>query len=162
MLGAWSATATRDASETVHQIHEDYFNVGAEIATTNSFLTNSVKLGLVGLGEKAAAYTRLAGEIAVAARERLRPDAYVAGGMALPRGGRAPVDAVDLPKEFAMQALALKEAGVDLLLLEYIGHVDDVTAAIDAVKPTGLPIMVGVRHVREDGSMQQVRPTISS
>jgi methionine synthase I (cobalamin-dependent) len=35
----------RDAPETVRQIHEDYFNVGADIATTNRFWTNSVKLG---------------------------------------------------------------------------------------------------------------------
>jgi hypothetical protein len=42
--------------------------------------------------------------------------------MALPRGGRAPVDAVDLPKEFAMQALALKEAGVPVAHSRRLGH----------------------------------------
>ena len=67
-LGAWSATAMRDAPEIVREIHEDYFIAGADIATTNSFWTNSVKLGLVGLGDKAAEYTRLAGQIAVEAR----------------------------------------------------------------------------------------------
>src|SRR5215467_5748933 len=99
-LGAWSATAMRDAPETVREIHEDYFRVGADIATTNSFWTNSVKLALAGLAGKAADYTRLSGEIAVAARNRMRPQAYVAGGMAPPGGGRAPPDAVDLPREF--------------------------------------------------------------
>ncbi|MBI1779032.1 MAG: homocysteine S-methyltransferase family protein [Proteobacteria bacterium] len=153
-LGAWSATAMRDAPETVREIHEDYFKAGADIATTNSFWTNSLKLGLVGLGDKAAEYTRQAGEIAVEARDRLRPDAYVAGGMAPPRGGRVPVDPIDLPREFAMQARALKEGGVDLLLVEYIGYVDDIVAAIDAVKPVGLPIMIGIRHVTPEGNMQ--------
>ena len=153
-LGAWSATAIRDAPETVREIHEDYFKAGADIATTNSFWTNSVKLGLVGLGDKAAEYTRLAGEIAVDARDRLRPEAYVAGGMAPPHGGRAPVDPVNLPREFAMQARALKEAGVDLLLVEYIGYVDYIVAAVDAVQPAGLPIMIGMRHISEDGNMQ--------
>jgi len=153
-LGAWSATAMRDAPETVREIHEDYFKAGTDIATTNSFWTNSVKLGLVGLGDKAAEYTRLAGEIAVDARDRLRPEAYVAGGMAPPHGGRAPVDPVNLPREFAMQARALKEAGVDLLLVEYIGYVDDIVAAVDAVQPAGLPIMIGMRHISEDGNMQ--------
>ncbi|MEX2649745.1 MAG: homocysteine S-methyltransferase family protein [Alphaproteobacteria bacterium] len=153
-LGAWSATAMRDAPEVVRAIHEDYFKVGADIATTNSFWTNSVKLGLVGLGDKAAEYTRLAGAIAVEARDRLRPEGYVAGGMAPPHGGRAPVDPVELPREFAMQARALKEAGVDLLLIEYIGYVDDIVAGIDAVAPTGLPVMIGVRHIKDDGTMQ--------
>ncbi len=153
-LGAWSATAMRDAPEVVRAIHEDYFKVGADIATTNSFWTNSVKLGLVGLGDKAAEHTRLAGAIAVEARDRLRPDAYVAGGMAPPHGGRAPVDPIDLPREFAMQARALKEAGVDALLIEYIGYVDDIVAGVDAVAPTGLPVMIGVRHIKDDGTMQ--------
>ena len=46
-LGAWSATAMRDAPDVVREVHEDYFKVGADIVTTNSFWTNSVKLGLV-------------------------------------------------------------------------------------------------------------------
>ena len=154
-LGAWSATAMRDAPEIVREVHEDYFKVGADIATTNSFWTNSVKLGLVGLGDKAAEYTRRSGEIAVEARDRLRPDAYVAGGMAPPHGSRFPVDPIDLPREFAMQARALKESGVDLLLLEYMGYVADIVAAVDAVAPAGLPIMIGIRHVTEDGAMQR-------
>ena len=153
-LGAWSATAMRDAPETVRAIHEDYFRAGADIATTNSFWTNAVKLGVVGLADKAPEYTRLAGEIAVEARDRLRPGAYVAGGMAPPRGGRSPVDPVDLPREFAMQARALKAGGVDLLLLEYIGYVEDIVAAVDAVAPTGLPVMVGIRHITEEGKME--------
>jgi S-methylmethionine-dependent homocysteine/selenocysteine methylase len=153
-LGAWSATAMRDAPATVRAVHEDYFRAGADIATTNSFWTNSVKLGLVGLGNKAAAYTKAAGEIAVEARDRLRPRAYVAGGMAPPHGGRAPVDPIDLPREFALQSRALKESGVDFLLVEYIGYVADIVAAIDAVAPTGLPVMIGIRHIAEDGRMQ--------
>jgi S-methylmethionine-dependent homocysteine/selenocysteine methylase len=153
-LGAWSATAMRDAPEIVREVHEDYFKVGADIVTTNSFWTNSVKLGPVGLGDKAAEYTRRAGEIAVEARDRLRPGAYVAGGMAPPHGSRVPVDPVDLPREFAMQAHALKESGVDLLLLEYIGSVADVVAGIDAVAPVGLPVMIGLRHVSKDGALQ--------
>ncbi len=153
-LGAWSATAMRDAPEVVRAVHEDYFRVGADIATTNSFWTNSVKLGLVGLGDRAAEYTRRAGEIAVEARDRLRPEAYVAGGMAPPHGGRAPVDPIDLPREFALQSRALKESGVDVLLLEYIGYIADIVAAVDAVAPAGLPVMIGLRHVAEDGRMQ--------
>lgn len=153
-LGAWSATAIRDAPEIVREVHEDYFRVGADIVTTNSFWTNSVKLRPVGLGDKAAEYTRCAGEIAVEARDRLRPHAYVAGGMAPPHGSRVPVDPVDLPREFAMQAHALKESGVDFLLLEYIGSVADVVAGIDAVASVGLPVMVGLRHVTNDGGLQ--------
>jgi citrate lyase subunit beta/citryl-CoA lyase len=153
-LGAWSATAMRDAPEVVREVHEDYFKAGADIATTNSFWTNSLKLGLVGLGDKAAQYTRQAAEIAVEARNRLKPEVYVAGSMAPPRGRREPPDPVDLPREFAMQARALKEGGVDFLLVEYIGYVVDITTAIDTISPVGLPIMIGVRHVTPEGDME--------
>ncbi len=155
-LGAWSATAMRDAPEVVREVHDDYFKAGADIAITNSFWTNSVKLGLAGLADKAEAYTRLAAEIAVESRDRLRPGAYVAGGMAPPLGGREEigVDREHLPREFAMQARALKEGGADVILVEYMGHVDDVVAAVDAVSPTGLPVLVGLRHIRDDGAMQ--------
>ena len=153
-LGAWSATAMRDAPEVVREIHEDYFKAGADIATTNSFWTNSLKLGLVGLGDKAAEYTRQSAEIAVAARNRIKPEAYVAGGMAPPRGRKDPPDPVDLPREFAMQAKALKEGGADVILVEYIGYVTDIVTAVDTIKPTGLPIMIGIRHVTPEGDME--------
>ena len=40
-LGAWSATAMRDAPEVVREVHDDYFRAGADLAITNSFWTNS-------------------------------------------------------------------------------------------------------------------------
>ena len=153
-LGPWSATALRDAPETVRQVHEDYLRAGADIHTTNSFWTNSVKLGMVGLADQAGAYTRLAAELAIEARDRLNPDAYVAGGMAPPGGGGDQTDADNLPREFAAQAGIMAEAGVDLLLPEYIGSVADCVAAVDAVAFTGLPVMLGVRHITADGGMQ--------
>ena len=154
MLGPWSATAIRDDPEAVRRVHEDYLRAGADIHTTNSFWTNSVKLGLVGLADQAEAYTRLAAELAIEARDRLSPGAYVAGGMAPPGGGRAGPDADNLPREFAAQARVLFDAGVDLLLPEYVGNVADCVAAVDAVEFTGLPVMLGVRHTTPSGDME--------
>ena len=154
-LGAWSATAMRDAPETVREIHDDYLRAGAEILTTNSFWTNRVRLALVGLADKAPEYTRLAAEIALEARDRLNPDAYVAGGIAPPEGGLGGADTIDLPREFADQAAVLADAGVDLLLLEYIGCVADCVTAVDAVAGTGLPVFLGLRELAPDGNMQE-------
>ena len=153
-LGPWSATAMRDAPEIVSQVHQDYLRAGADIHTTNSFWTNSVKLGLVGLAEEAEAYTRRAAELAIEARDRLNPDAYVAGGMAPPGGGRAGPDVANLTREFAAQARVLAGAGVDLLLPEYIGAIADCVAAIDAVAFAGLPVFLGIRHTTASGDMQ--------
>ncbi len=153
-LGAWSATAMGDAPDIVRQVHEDYLRAGADILTTNSFWTNSFKLDLVGLAEKAQDYTRLAGKLAIETRDRLKPSALVAGGMAPPHGGLEPADPVDLPGEFAMQAGELADVGVDLLLLEYVGCIEDCVAGVDAVAFTELPVILGLRHVTPDGHMQ--------
>ena len=83
-LGVWSATAMRDAPDQVRAVHEDYLRVGAQIITTNSFWTNPGRLALAGLADEWEAYTGLAGELAIAARDGLNPAAFVAGGMAPP------------------------------------------------------------------------------
>jgi S-methylmethionine-dependent homocysteine/selenocysteine methylase len=147
-LGVWSAAALEDAPEVVRGVHEDYLREGADIITTNSFWTNRTRLGMIGRADKAPEYTRLAAEIAAEARDRLNPAAYVAGSMAPPG-----LDG-DLRQEFREQSAVLADAGVDLLLLEYVGPVADCVAAVEAVAPTGLPVFLGIRHVRPDGTLQ--------
>ena len=145
-LGPWSATALGDAPELVREVHEDYLREGADIITTNSFWTNRERLGMVGLADKMEAYTRLAAEIACEARDRLNPEAYVAGSMAPPGRG-------DLKKEFADQSAVLVKAGVDLILLEYVGPIADCVLAAQAAAKTGLPIFLGLKHVTLEGGM---------
>jgi S-methylmethionine-dependent homocysteine/selenocysteine methylase len=152
-LGAWSAAALEGAPEVVRAVHEDYLRLGADLITTNSFWTNRTRLGMIGRADKAAEYTRLAAEIAGEARDRLNPQAYVAGSLAPPGLGG------DLRREFQEQAPVLAAAAVDLLLLEYVGPVADCVAAVEAVAPTGLPVFLGIRHVRLDGTLQSGETT---
>ena len=93
------------------------------------------------------AYTRLAAEIACDARDAINPAAYVAGGIAPPGRG-------DLDRELSDQATILAEAGVDLMLVEYVGSVADCVTAVDAVAHTDLPIFLGIRHVLDEGRME--------
>ena len=146
-LGAWSATAMGDAPEIVRQVHEDYLRIGVDIITTNSFWTNRPRLAMVGLADKMEAYTRLSAQIACAARDAINPAAYVAGGIAPPGSG-------DLHREFTDQSTVLVEAGVDLMLVEYVGSIADCVTAVNAVAHTNLPIFLGIRHVTEEGKMQ--------
>ena len=138
LTGPWSATAVGDAPEVIRAIHEDYLRAGADIVTTNSFWTNRPMLGLVGLADKAEEYTRLAAEIACEARDRLNPDAFVAGSMCPPRSG-------NVAKELNDQSKILADAGVDLLLLELVPTVAESAEAVDAVSHTDLPIFLGNR-----------------
>src|SRR5439155_24229130 len=83
-LGPWSATANIDAPDVVRQAHEDYLRLGVDIITSNNFWTSRSRLGMVGLQDDWERITRTAGQIAVAARDAVNPNAYVAGGVAPP------------------------------------------------------------------------------
>lgn len=145
-LGAWSATALGDAPEIIRQVHEDYLHEGADIISINSFWTNRPRLEMVGLADKMEEYTHWAGEIACEARDCLNSEAFVAGGIAPPGRG-------DLYQEFVDQSAILAEAGVDLMLVEFVGSVSDCVTAVEAVSGTGLPIFLGIRYVTPTGKM---------
>jgi S-methylmethionine-dependent homocysteine/selenocysteine methylase len=161
-LGAWSATASLDAPDIVRQVHEDYLRIGADIIISNSFWTNRVRLEPLGLGDRWQEFASAAGRIAVEAREAVNPAAYVAGGMAPPCVKKPDWTVSDaevmgegaLFDLFAEEAKALKGTGVDVMLPEYVGHIRDCVVAVEASVTTGLPVMLGIRHVTPEGTMQ--------
>ena len=95
-----------------------------------------------GMGDRWEQYTRLAGELAVQARDSVNPDAFVAGGIAPSKQGSPKI-----AQEMAEQSKVLAEAGVDLMLPEYVGPMQDCVAAVDACATPGLPVFLGVKHV---------------
>ena len=48
----------------------------------------------------------------------------------------------------------LADCGVDAILAEYVGWIDEAVAAVSACARTGLPVFLGIRHIQEDGTMQ--------
>ena len=141
-IGPWSARALGEAPEVVRQVHDDYLNAGAEIIITNSFWSNRTRMSMDGIGDRWEEYTRLAGEIAIEARDAANPEAYVAGGIAPPNNGDP-----NLFKELREQAEVLAKAGVDVILPEYVGSIEDCVSAVDACSEVGLPVFLGVKHV---------------
>ena len=57
-------------------------------------------------------------------------------------------------RELGDHAKLLAKVGVDAIWVEYVGYIDDCVAAVDACAEVGLPVFLGVRHIREDGAMQ--------
>ena len=171
-LGPWSATANLDAPEVVRQVHEDYLRLGVDVITSNNFWTSRPKLAEVGLEGRWEEIARTAGELALAARDAVNPEAYVAGGIAPPiwtegaqraverqggaawRANREPRPQAELHRELADQARLLADLGVDLILAEYVGPVADCVTAVDACAAAGRPVFLGVRHVTTEGTMQ--------
>lgn len=162
-LQAWSGTANLDAPETVREVHGDYLRAGADIIISNNFWTSPTRLEPIGLGDRWEAYAQAAAEIAISARDSVNPDAFVAGGIAPPcvqrRVGGTASDCEILGEEAYRReihdhAMLLSGVGVDAVWVEYVGYIADCVSAAAAGAETGLPVFLGVRHIREDGNMQ--------
>ena len=162
-LMAWSATANVTDADVVQQVHQDYLRVGADIIISNNFWTIPSAMDLIGLRDHWKEYAAAAADNAVTARANGNPYAYIAGGIAAPTlDARTDVTGSDveqmgaevLHEEFAEPAKLVAEAGVDVILPEYVGYLDDCVAAVDACADAGKPVFLGVRHVQPNGRMQ--------
>jgi S-methylmethionine-dependent homocysteine/selenocysteine methylase len=146
-LGPWSAPVNVEAPEIVRAVHEEYLRLGADIIISNNFWTSPSKLARLGVADEWERYTRVGGELAIQSRNAVNPEAYVAGGI-------APPSDEDLGQAFREQARVLAEAGVDVMLPEYVGAIDECVAAVEACATVGLPVLLGVRNVTDRGTMQ--------
>jgi len=137
----------------VAEVHADYIQAGADIIETNTFGANRIKLGSFGLADKLHAINIEGARIA---RRAVGADgaAYVAGaigplGIRIEPWGKTGVD--EAREYFREQAQALAEGGVDLFILETFRDVNEIGAAIDAVRAVSdLPI-VAQMTTEEDG-----------
>ncbi|UCE67705.1 MAG: bifunctional homocysteine S-methyltransferase/methylenetetrahydrofolate reductase, partial [Candidatus Zixiibacteriota bacterium] len=126
---------------------------GAEIIETNSFGGNRFRLATHGLENSLRDINIKAAKIARETREISGVDVYIAGSMG-PLGkpiepfGKITLE--DAQEAFREQAEALLEGGVDLFMIETISRVDEMVAAIEAVKSVSdLPIAAQVTFTTE-------------
>ncbi len=120
--------------ELVLDVHQEYVRAGADIIETNTFGANRIKLGSFGLADKLHAINVEGVRIA---RRAAGEDAYVAGsigplGIRIEPWGKTGVD--EAREYFREQAQALVEGGVDLFILETFRDLNEIGAAIDAVR----------------------------
>ncbi len=136
----------------VARVHQEYVRAGADIIETNTFGANRVKLGSFGLGDKVQAINEQGARIA---RQAAGERAYVAGaigplGIRIEPWGKTGVD--EAREFFREQAQALVDGGVQLLVLETFRDLNEIGAAIEAVRSVcDLPI-VAQMSTEEDGS----------
>jgi methionine synthase I (cobalamin-dependent)/5,10-methylenetetrahydrofolate reductase len=136
----------------VAEVHQEYVRAGADIVETNTFGANRIKLGSFGLGDRLHAINEQAAKIA---RHAAREQAYVAGaigplGIRIEPWGKTGVD--EAREYFREQAQALADGGVDLFILETFRDLNEIGAAVDAVRSVSdLPI-VAQMTTEEDGN----------
>ncbi len=138
----------------IRGIHADYLSAGAEVIETNTFGANRYRLERHGCADHVhdinLAGARLAREAAKAHA------AFVAGsvgpiGIRIEPLGKTARD--EARAAFAEQIAALAEGGVDLLILETFGFLDELHQAVLAAQQTAphLPVLALVT-VDEDGN----------
>src|SRR5688572_15953548 len=143
----------------VAEVHKEYARAGADVIETNTFGANRVKLGAFGLADRVHAINVQGAKIA---RHGAREQAYVAGAIG-PLGIRIEPwtkTGVDEAEEyFREQVRALCEGGVDLFILETFRDVNEIGAAIRAVRSLcQLPIVAQMTTEEDGNSLDGVAP----
>jgi len=118
----------------VRQIHQEYVKAGAEILETNTFGASRPRLAAFGVAEKLKEINR--GGVRLA-REAAKDGPFVAGAIG-PLGVRieplGPTSFAEARAAFREQIDALLEAGVDLLIMETFGNLDELREAVTAAR----------------------------
>ncbi len=139
-------------AELVGAVHAEYLRAGADVIETNTFGANRLKLRAFGLSEKVRAINF---EGAALARRVAGDRAFVAGaigplGIRVEPWGKTGVDEAE--ELFMEQAQALAEGGVDLFILETFRDLNEIGAAIAAVRRIGSLPIVAQMTTEEDGN----------
>ena len=128
--------------ELVAGVHRAYVDAGVDVIETNTFGANRVKLESFGLADQLPALN--AAGVALA-RQAAGSDVFVAGALGplgLPVEPHGQTTLVDAGRYFREQAEALMSSGVDLFVLETFRSVDELAAAVSAVRAVSpLPIV---------------------
>jgi homocysteine S-methyltransferase len=140
--------------EIVAAVHRAYINAGADVIETNTFGANRAKLDQFGLGGRVREINRRAVKIAREEREISGKPVLIAGSIGPTLRTPAPIGTTtraEIVAIYAEQVEALLEGGVDLLLVETIGSLEEMTAALEAARSASdLPI-VALMTFAEDG-----------
>src|SRR5678809_1105999 len=122
----------------IRGIHHDYLQAGAEIIETNTFGANSFRLARHSLADKVRDINRAGVRLA---REAVKSFDVWVGGSVGPLGTRIePLGKTSFQEArdaFRQQIEVLVESGVDLLILETFGYLEEIHQAMLAAKDVG-------------------------
>jgi methionine synthase I (cobalamin-dependent)/5,10-methylenetetrahydrofolate reductase len=128
----------------VATIHESYVSAGADIIQTNTFGANRLWLADHGYPDQVEEINRSAVRIARAVGGRSSRAVYVAGAVspAVTARQRRQVGAAERADVITEQVQALATAGVDVLILETFGYLDELAEAVAvASEVSDIPIV---------------------
>jgi len=145
--------ANLKAREVVLAAHVEFIRAGADVIQTNTYGANAVKLGSHRLEDRVEELNEAGAKIAREAREIAGRDVLIAGSVG-PLGTSVEVIGGETPRGaslYAEQAAVLQGRGADLIVLETFTSLEELTAAVAAVRAQcHLPIVAQIT-VQEEG-----------
>jgi methionine synthase I (cobalamin-dependent) len=160
---AWSGLANLSHLDQVRRIHEDNIRAGADVVTTNTFMSGVGPMRRAGVADRFEEGVRSAVRAAQQAVEQTaqRP-VVIAGSLSCRPWGvsEAPGKAGRLREDYARQVDLLAESGVDVIALEMVTDPALAGPALEAARETGLPVWLGL-SMRTAGNSYKTLPTIA-
>ena len=146
-------------------LHGGFLEAGADIILTNSFGANAPRLKLHKAEHRVAELNAAAAQLA---REATRQHFEDTGRQAVVAGSMGPTGELfepmgtlthaDTVAYFAEQALALAEGGAEVIWIETMSSLEEVAAAAEAARATGLPVCATLTFDTARRSMMGVTP----
>src|SRR5271166_3031805 len=138
----------------IRGIHQEYLQAGAEVIETNTFGANSFRLSKHGCADRQAEINRRGARLG---REAAKSFGALVAGAVGPLGIRIePLGKIALSEAreaFREQITALNDEGVDLIILETFGYLEELHQGILAAREVNpdLPVVAQVT-IDEDGN----------
>jgi methionine synthase I (cobalamin-dependent)/5,10-methylenetetrahydrofolate reductase len=147
----------------VESVHRDYLAAGAELIETNTFGANAVRLAAHGLDSQARVIARQGVRVARGAREIVGTNAFVAGSvgpLGKPLEPFGHISDADAEAAFLATAEGLIEGGCDVVILETFQDLNEILAALRAVRrvTAATPVLAHMTFGNDGKTLYGVTP----
>lgn len=161
--GACPELMNLEHPDVVKRIHESYIDAGSTIIETNTFGASRIKLEHYGLSNRVRDLNRAAVEIAKSAS---RGRAKIAGSVGPTGKFIAPLGDLDFDeayRNFFEQAQSLAEAGADFILIETCIDLQEMRAALLAVKDAcNIPVICQMSYSEDGRTVTGTPPEVAA
>ncbi len=151
----WSADVIRDQPDLVENTHADFLKAGADVITLSAYSVTPSRLARAGRENEFATLQESALGAAKRARDRINPQALIAGCLPPLPGSYRPADRLSAEQtadEYA-QIVATQADGVDLFLCETLGSIEEAQLATQAAHGVGIPVWTALCVDELDGTL---------
>ena len=157
----WSGKALIEAPDVVRDLHEAFIMAGADAIITNTYGVVRAFMAEIGNEERFAELNRVAGELAVAARDAQGRGTLIAGSLPplSPSYEPGTVGAQAQLTELYAEQAELLAPYVDFFIGETLTTIAETRAVADAAGATGKPVWIGwTLHETKDGCLKDGTP----